>query len=64
MPPMDSIWSRARGFVMFGWLVALIRFGIDASAHPGRQDPLFWIGVYTLMPIAFSSLASSGRTMT
>jgi hypothetical protein len=51
--PMTSLWSRARGLVLFGWLVALIRFGIDASAHPGRSDPLFWIGVYTLMPIAF-----------
>jgi hypothetical protein len=50
---MTSLWSRARGLILFGWLVALIRFGIDASAHPGRSDPLFWIGVYTFMPIAF-----------
>jgi hypothetical protein len=50
---MPSLWSRARGLVLFGWLVALIRFAIDAKFHPGRGEPLFWFGVYTLMPIAF-----------
>jgi hypothetical protein len=50
---MPSLWSRARGLILFGWLVALLRFGIDAKLHPGRSEPLFWIGVYTMMPIAF-----------
>src|SRR5262245_32381003 len=50
---MKALWPRIRPLVMFGWLVALIRFGIDASMKPGRADPFFWFGVYTLMPIAF-----------
>ncbi len=51
--PMPSLWSRARGLILFGWLVALIRFGIDAKYHPVRWEPLFFVGVYFLMPIAF-----------
>jgi hypothetical protein len=50
---MKSLWSRMRGLVLFGWLVALIRFGIEAAMHPGKSDPTWFIGVYFLMPIAF-----------
>jgi hypothetical protein len=48
-----SIWPRIRGLVYFGWLVALIRFGLEPIFHPDRTHPAFYFGVYTLMPIAF-----------
>jgi hypothetical protein len=51
---MKALWPRIRPLILFGWLVALIRFGIDASVKPaGRHDPFFWFGVYTLMPVAY-----------
>lgn len=50
---MSSLWPRVRPLVMFGWLVALIRFGIEASVKPERSNPLFYVGVDVLMPIAY-----------
>jgi hypothetical protein len=50
---MSSLWPRVRPLVLFGWLVALIRFGIDASVKPERSNPIFYVGVDVLMPIAY-----------
>ena len=54
---MTSLWPRIRGLVLFGWLVALIRFGLEATLHPAKGDPAWFFGVYFLMPVAFLVVA-------
>jgi hypothetical protein len=57
---MKSLWPRVRGLVLFGLLVALVRFGIDASIKPERSHPLFYVGVDVLMPIAYLVIGIRG----
>jgi hypothetical protein len=53
MRRMGTLWPRVRGLVLFGWLVVLIRFALDATLKPEEWTPGWFVGVDILMPIAF-----------
>jgi hypothetical protein len=48
-----TLWPRIRGLVLFGWLVALLRFGLEPTAKPAQGDVAWILSVYFLMPVAF-----------
>jgi hypothetical protein len=50
---MQSLWPRVRGLLFFGWVVAVVRFVLDANGEPGGwKDPGWYVSVYFLMPLA------------
>jgi hypothetical protein len=57
---MSTLWPRIRGLVLFGWLVVLIRFGLDATLKPTDWTPGWFVGVDFLMPIAFLVVGIKG----
>jgi hypothetical protein len=57
---MNSIWPRIRGLVVFGWLIALLRFAFEPTLRPAQGDVAWFLGVYYLMPVAFIATGLRG----
>ncbi len=54
---MSSLWSQFKTLILIGWVIALVRLGLDAAA-PGAS---MYFGVYYGMPIVLLFFSIMGK---